>query len=209
VRVDIESCGSWSGFLANPLASSPSRLLKGMGCQSPGTGRKHSFSTPLSYSRFQSDPFGPWHLVIISLVVIGRRWRWCCSCAVWFSHTPCFTCVPVWCCVRLVIVHRGLVFGLPVARCFSSRVGAVDMSHGLTAALVSLSTSRCAGSDVSGGIGFLGQNFMFAEMVFPRRQSTCCELPVASLYLLFNFVQSASIIYLGVIALLWVDLYAQ
>jgi hypothetical protein len=50
---------------------------------------------------------------------------------------------------------------------------------------------------------------MFAELVFPRRQSTCYELPVASLYLLFNFVQSASIIYLGVIAILWVDLYAQ
>jgi hypothetical protein len=35
-----------------------------------------------------------------------------------------------------------------------------------TAALVSLSTSRCAGSDVSGAIGFLGQNFVFAELVF-------------------------------------------
>jgi hypothetical protein len=41
---------------------------------------------------------------------------------------------------------------------------------------------------------------VFAEQVFPRRQSTCCELPVASIYLLSNFVQSASIIYLGVIA---------
>jgi hypothetical protein len=78
-----------------------------------------------------------------------------------------------------------------------------------TAALVSPSTSRCAGSDVGGGIGFLGQNFVFAELVFPRRQSTCCELLVTSLYLLFNFVQSASIIYLCLIALLWVDLYAQ
>jgi hypothetical protein len=77
------------------------------------------------------------------------------------------------------------------------------------AALVSLSTSRCAGSDVGGRIGFLGQNFVFAELIFPRRQFTCCELFVASLYLLFNFVQSASIKYLGVIALLWVDLFAQ
>jgi hypothetical protein len=67
------------------------------------------------------------------------------------------------------------------------------------AALVSPSTSRCAGSDVGGGIGFLGQNFVFVELVFPRKQSTCCELPVASIYLLFKFVQSASIIYLGVI----------
>ena len=82
-------------------------------------------------------------------------------------------------------------------------------SHTVSAAaLVSLSTSRCADPNVGGGIGFLGQNFVFAELVFPRRQSTCCALPVASLYLLFNFVQSASIIYLGVIALLWVDLYA-
>jgi hypothetical protein len=77
------------------------------------------------------------------------------------------------------------------------------------AALVSLSTSRCAGPNVGGGIGFLGQNFVFAELIFPRRQSTCYELSVASLYLLFNFVQSASIKYLGVIALLWVDLFAQ
>jgi hypothetical protein len=61
------------------------------------------------------------------------------------------------------------------------------------AALVSPSTSRRAGPDVGGGIGFLGQNLVFAELVFPRRQSTCCELPVASLYLMSNFVQFASI----------------
>ena len=67
------------------------------------------------------------------------------------------------------------------------------------AALVSPSTSRRAGPDVGGGIGFLGQNLVFAELVFPRRQSTSCELSVASLYLLSNFVQFASIIYLGVI----------
>jgi hypothetical protein len=40
---------------------------------------------------------------------------------------------------------------------------------------------------------------VLAELVFPRRQSMCCELPVVSLYLLSNFVQFASIIYLGVI----------
>jgi hypothetical protein len=62
---------------------------------------------------------------------------------------------------------------------------------------------------VGGGIGFLGLNLVFAELVFPRKQSTCCELFVASLYLLFNFVQSASINYLGVIALLWADLCAR
>jgi hypothetical protein len=60
------------------------------------------------------------------------------------------------------------------------------------AALVSPSTSRRAGPDVGGGIDFLGHNLVFAELVFPRRQSTCCELYVASLYLLSNFVQSAS-----------------
>jgi hypothetical protein len=68
------------------------------------------------------------------------------------------------------------------------------------AALVSPSTSRRVGPDVGDRIGFLGQNLVFAELVFPRRQSTWCELIVASLYLLNNFVQSASIIYLGVIA---------
>jgi hypothetical protein len=77
------------------------------------------------------------------------------------------------------------------------------------AALVSPSTSRRAGPDVGGRIGFLGQNLVFAELVFPRRQSTCCELFIVSLYLLFNFVQSASIKYLGVIALLWADLCAR
>jgi hypothetical protein len=77
------------------------------------------------------------------------------------------------------------------------------------AALVSPTASRRAGPDVSGGIGFLGQNLVFAELVFPRRQSTCCELFVASFYLLFNFMQSTSIKYLGVIALLWADLCAR
>jgi Na+/pantothenate symporter len=62
---------------------------------------------------------------------------------------------------------------------------------------------------VGGGIGFLGQKFVFTELIFPRRKSTCYELFVASLYLLFNFVQSASIKYLGVIALLWADLCAR
>jgi hypothetical protein len=50
---------------------------------------------------------------------------------------------------------------------------------------------------------------VFAELVFTRRQSTCCELFVVSLYLLFHFVQSASIKYLGVIVLLWADLCAR
>jgi hypothetical protein len=77
------------------------------------------------------------------------------------------------------------------------------------ATLVSPSTSRRAGPDVASRIGFLGQNLVFAELVFPRRQSACCELFVVSLYLLFNFVQSASIKYLGVIALLWAELITR
>jgi hypothetical protein len=43
------------------------------------------------------------------------------------------------------------------------------------AALVSPSTSRRAGPDVGGRIGFLGQNLVFAELVFSHRQSTCCD----------------------------------
>jgi hypothetical protein len=44
----------------------------------------------------------------------------------------CSSCAPVWCCVRLIIVHRGLVLGLPAARCSSSRAGDVNVSHGLS-----------------------------------------------------------------------------
>jgi hypothetical protein len=44
----------------------------------------------------------------------------------------CSSCAPVWCCVRLVIVHRGPVLGLPTAWCSSSRTGAVDVSHDLS-----------------------------------------------------------------------------
>ena len=94
----------------------------------------------------------------------------------------------------LIVVHRGLVLGL--------LLGLVPWTSpsALAAALVSPSTSRRTGPDVGGGIGFLEQNLVFAELVFPCRQSTCCELPAASLYLLSNFVQSSSIIYLGLIA---------
>ena len=107
---------------------------------------------------------------------------WCCSLILWSLSTV------AWC-------LGSLLRGVPL-------LGLVPWTSpsAPAAALVSPSTSRRAGPDVGGGIGFLGQNLVFAELVFPRRQSTCCELPVASLYLLSNFVQSASIIYLGVIA---------
>jgi hypothetical protein len=64
----------------------------------------------------------------------------------------------------------------------------VDISHGLSSgSSISVNLPLCRPGR-GGGIGFLGQNFVFAELIFPRRQSTCCELSVASLYLLFNFV---------------------
>jgi hypothetical protein len=94
---------------------------------------------------------------------------------------------PVWCCLiwslSTVAWYLGsLLRGVPL-------LGLVSWTSpsAPAAALVSPSTSRRAGPDVGGGIGFLGQNLVFAELVFPRRFSTCCELPVTSLYLLFNF----------------------
>jgi hypothetical protein len=126
--------------------------------------------------------------------------------------------VPLCCCAGYLCGAVHSVWSLStVAWCLGSLLRGVHLL-GLVpwtspsvpaAALVSPSTSRRAGPDVGGGIGFLGQNFVFAELIFPRRQSTCCELFVVSLYLLFNFVQSASIKYLGVIALLWADLIAR
>ena len=109
----------------------------------------------------------------------------------------------------LVSVHRGLVLGLPLRGVPLLGLVSWTSPSALAAALVSPSTSRRAGPDVGDGIGFLGQNLVFVELVFPRRQSTCCELFVASFYLLFNFVQSASIKYLGVIALLWAELITR
>jgi hypothetical protein len=110
--------------------------------------------------------------------VIGSERKW--SCAHGFL-APCY-CIsaPVRCRSALIVVHHGLVLGLPTTLCSSSRAGVVDVSHGLS---ISPSTSRRAGPDVGGRIVFLGQNLVFAELVFPRRQSMCCELLVASLYL--------------------------
>jgi hypothetical protein len=63
-----------------------------------------------------------------------------------------------------------------------------------TGGLVSPSTSLHSGSDVSSGIGFLGLNLVFTELVFPCRQSMWYELPIAPLgfWFIFLFVQSAS-----------------
>ena len=121
-------------------------------------------------------------------------------------------------CSSVRLCGAGLIWSLStVAWCLGSLLRGVRLlglvpwtsPSAPAAALVSPSTSRRAGPNVGGGIGFLGHNLVFAELAFPRRQSTCCELFVVSLYLLFNFVQSASIKYLGVIALLWADLCAR
>ena len=113
------------------------------------------------------------------------------------TAVPVHLCGALW---ALIIVHRGLVLGLPTARCSSSRAGVEDVSlDSGSGSSISVNLPPCR-SGRGRRIGFLGQNLVFAELVFPRRQSTCCELPVASIYLLSNFVQSASIIYLGVIA---------
>jgi hypothetical protein len=126
---------------------------------------------------------------ISSAVCCSRWWwcgavdamPWCCSLILWSLSTV------AWC-------LGSLLHGVPL-------LGLVPWtSHSAPAtALVSPSTSHRAGPDVGDRIGFLGQNLVFAELVFPRRQSTCCDLLVAFIYLLSNFVQSASIIYLVVI----------
>jgi hypothetical protein len=72
----------------------------------------------------------------------------------------------------LIIVHRGLVLGLPLRGVPLLGLVPWTSPSAPAAALVSPSTSRRAGPDVGGGIGFLGQNLVFAELVFPRRQST-------------------------------------
>jgi hypothetical protein len=104
-------------------------------------------------------------------------------------------CVPRYNFVRLC--GAGLIWSLStVAWCLGSLLRGVPLlglvpwtpSSAPAAALVSPSTSRRAGPDVGGGIGFVRQNLVFAELVFPRRQSTCRELLVASHYLLSNFV---------------------
>lgn len=59
-----------------------------------------------------------------------------------------------------------------------------------TSAPVSPSTSAGSDSDVSGEIGFLGQNFIVAEFVFPCRQSTCCEIHITPLSLQYTFTHS-------------------
>jgi hypothetical protein len=117
----------------------------------------------------------------------GERWRWHYSCAVRFSCGPliyqcaCLVLCLFWSLSTVVWCLGSLLRGVPLLGLVLWTSPSVP-----AAALVSPSTSRRVGPDVGDGIGFLGQNLVFAELVFPRRQSTCCELFVASLYLLFN-----------------------
>jgi hypothetical protein len=123
----------------------------------------------------------------------GRRWRWHCSCAVRFSCASLIyqcTCVVLylfWLLSTVAWCLSSLLRGVPLLRLVPWTAPSA-----LAAALVSPSTSHRAGPDVGSGIGFLGQNLVFPELVFWHRQSTCCELPVVSLYLLSNFVRFAS-----------------
>jgi hypothetical protein len=122
--------------------------------------------------------------VLIEPLVIGSGRKW--SYARVFL-APCY-CISahVRCCFDLIIIHRGIVLGLPVVRCSSSRAGAVDVSHGLSSgSSISVNLPPCM-SGRGRWNWFSGQNLVFAELIFPRRQSTCCELSVASLYLLFR-----------------------
>jgi hypothetical protein len=96
----------------------------------------------------------------------------------------------------LFLVDLGQVLGSGAVQCTSTpRVAADDVPAGIDSGSVSPSTSRFDDSDVSGGIGFLGQNICSLSFVFPRRLSTCCKLPVAFPRLfIYSTVQSASIL---------------
>ncbi|WVZ82581.1 hypothetical protein U9M48_029833 [Paspalum notatum var. saurae] len=185
---------------ATPTEAAPP-LLK-MGLNSPSLFTRKTLKTPLLHlvhcsSEKSIDPLDSWragphslqiHRVVVPFIELVSVLRWIervSGCAGFVSVVGFLCCAGGGgggvllllclggCCVRacacvvlhvdnLVAVDRGLVFGLPAARCSStSRVGAVDVSLG-------------SSSDVSGGIGFLGQNFVFAEPVDPRRQSTRC-----------------------------------
>jgi hypothetical protein len=113
--------------------------VKGMGGKSPRASPWKrevlcSLFLPPFQSRFWIDSIVPGVLVLIEplLIVSGRKW----SCARVFL-APCY-CIsaPMRCCSDLIIVHCGLVLGLPVVWCYSSRAGAVDVSHGLSSGSV-------------------------------------------------------------------------
>jgi hypothetical protein len=132
VRVDAESCDSWSGFLANPLASFPSRLLKGMGCQSPRIGRKTQLlcsslllTVPIGSFRSLAScdhlASGDWKKVEVVLllcsVVLPYSLLHLCACVVLCSSGYCPPWPGVW---------------APCCAVFLFLVGDVDVSHGLS-----------------------------------------------------------------------------
>jgi hypothetical protein len=107
--------------------------LKGMGGKSPGASpwKRDVFCSlflPPFQSRFWINSIVPSILVLREPLVIGSERKW--SCARGFLAPCC--CIPahVRCRSVLIVVHRGLVLGLPVVRCSSSRASAMDVSLG-------------------------------------------------------------------------------
>jgi hypothetical protein len=71
--------------------------------------------------------------ILVFILLIGRRWRWTLrSCGLVCLRSVAFPVLLCGALLALIVVHRGLVFGLPAARCSSSRAGAMDVSHGLS-----------------------------------------------------------------------------
>jgi hypothetical protein len=71
--MDVASCGSWSGFLANRLASSSSRLLKGMGCQFSGRYRKTT--SRCCSSLLLTVPIGSIRSPVFCIQLAGGDWK--------------------------------------------------------------------------------------------------------------------------------------
>jgi hypothetical protein len=87
----------------------------------------------LSFFHHFSPDFGSIHSFLVFLCWASHWWletgrKWSCACG--FIVRCYYISAPVWCRSALIIVHHGLVFGLPAARCSSSRAGAVDVSLG-------------------------------------------------------------------------------
>jgi hypothetical protein len=107
--------------------------IKGMGGKSSDTSPWKrealcSLFLPPFQSRFWIDSIIPGVLVLSEPLVIGSGRKWSCA-RVFLAPCYCIT-APVRCCSDLISVRRGLVLGLPAARCSSSRAGAVDVTLG-------------------------------------------------------------------------------
>jgi hypothetical protein len=101
-----------------------------------------SLFLPPFQSRFWIDSIVPGVLVLRNPLVIGSGRNRSCA-RVFLAPCYCIT-APVRCCSDLISVHRGLVLGLPAARCSSSRAGAVDVSLGSgSGSSISVNLSPC------------------------------------------------------------------